>query len=398
MMALAAVGAIVGDSIGYEIGRRFGPALQRSRLGRRVGDERWQRAEDYVAAKGGRAILAGRFIGVLRALVPAVAGVTRMPYRRFLVWNALGAVVWAPGIVVAGYLAGSSYHRVEHYVGSAGLVLLAIAVTVALVVFVARWLARHPDQVRRVVDRQVQRPWIDAFVRRYRSQLRFVADRFRPGRAVGLVLTVQLVILVGAGWAFGVLLRDAIGAQAVGIDRSVLRYLVFHRTAWLTTTVRAVTRLGSTTTLVPLVVVIGLAVRHRVRSWAPLAQLTLALGGAIALYDTIKVLVARPRPRLGPIVSTATGYSFPSGHTTQTAAVALTLAMLAAPAASSWTRRVGMWAAAFTWILLIAFSRVYLGVHWPTDVAAGAALGALWAILCSLVLHAVRAARPAPPS
>jgi len=96
MMAVAAAGAIVGDSIGYEIGRHFGNALQASRLGRKVGAERWQRAETYLEAKGGRAIFAGRFVGVLRALVPAVAGATRMPYRRFLVWNALGAIM-GPG-------------------------------------------------------------------------------------------------------------------------------------------------------------------------------------------------------------------------------------------------------------------------------------------------------------
>ena len=109
MMAVAAAGAIVGDSVGYEIGRHFGPTLQRSRLGRKVGEERWLRAEAYLEAKGGRAVFAGRFVGVLRALVPAVAGATRMPYRRFLVWNAAGALIWAPGTVLAGYAAGSSY-------------------------------------------------------------------------------------------------------------------------------------------------------------------------------------------------------------------------------------------------------------------------------------------------
>ena len=397
MMVLAAGGAIIGDSVGYEIGRRFGPALQRSRPGRRVGEERWRRAEEYVAAKGGRAILAGRFVGVLRALVPAVAGVTRMPYRRFLVWNALGAIVWAPGIVLAGYLAGSSYQRVEQDAGAAGLVLLAIVGTVAIVVFAARWLARHPAQVRQVVDRQAQRPWVAAFLRRYRSQLRFVVDRFRPGRAVGLVLTVQLAVLVGAGWAFGFLLRDVVGGSAIGVDRPVLQYLVFHRTAWLTTTIRAITWFGSTATLIPIVFVIGVALHRRTRSWTPLGQLALALGGAIALYDVIKVLVSRPRPGLGPIVTTATGFSFPSGHTTQTAAVAVTLAMLASSASTSWPRRVAIWTAAFSWTLLIAFSRVYLGVHWPTDVSAGAVLGALWAVLCSLVLQAVRAARSRGP-
>lgn len=148
MMAAAAVGAVAGDSIGYEVGRRFGGGLQRSRLGRKVGAERWAKAESYLEAKGGRAILIGRFIGVLRALVPAVAGAARMPYRRFLVWNALGAVIWAPGMVAAGYLAGSSYQRVERYLGRAGLILAIAVGVLAAVVLSARWIAHHPEQVR----------------------------------------------------------------------------------------------------------------------------------------------------------------------------------------------------------------------------------------------------------
>ncbi|MGH9164858.1 MAG: DedA family protein, partial [Acidimicrobiales bacterium] len=158
MMALAAVGAIAGDSIGYEIGRHFGEGLQHSRLGRRVGSARWDRAASYLEKRGGRAVLVGRFVGLLRALVPALAGAARMPYRRFLAWNALGAVIWAPGTVLAGYAAGSSYRRVERYAGRAGLILAGAAAAVAVVVLAARWIAGHPEQVRRVAGRQLARP------------------------------------------------------------------------------------------------------------------------------------------------------------------------------------------------------------------------------------------------
>lgn len=125
MMAAATAGAIVGDSIGYEIGRHLEGSIRRSRLGRKVGDERWARAEHYVALRGGRAVFFGRFVGVLRALVPAIAGDARMPYRRFLVWNVVGALVAAPAVIVLGYLAGSSYEVVEKRLGQATYVLLA---------------------------------------------------------------------------------------------------------------------------------------------------------------------------------------------------------------------------------------------------------------------------------
>jgi len=347
MMGAAAAGAIAGDSLGYEIGRRFGPALQASRLGRKVGAERWQRAEAYVEAKGGRAVFTGRFGGVLRALVPAVAGATRMPYRRFLAWNALGAIIWAPGTVLAGYLAGSSYRRVERDAGPAGLVLLAAVAAVAAVVLPARWIARHPDQVRGIATRQLERPRVASLTGRYRSQLTFLGDRFRPGNALGLALTVQLAVLAAAGWAFGALLQDVLGGDdATRVDLPVVRYLAEHRTPWLTTAMRDVSWLGSTVVLVPLIVTVGLAARHRHRRWATMAQLALSLGGAVALYDAIKPLVGRPRPHVGHLVSTATGYAFPSGHATQTAALAVTLAAVAAASTSSWPRKVAIWSAA----------------------------------------------------
>jgi undecaprenyl-diphosphatase len=154
---------------------------------------------------------------------------------------------------------------------------------------------------------------------------------------------------------------------------------------------RDVSWLGSTVVLVPLVVVIGVWARNRTRSWAVLARLALSLGGAIALYDLIKPLVGRPRPHVGQLVSTATGYAFPSGHATQTAAVAVTLAALAATLTGSWARKVAIWSTAALVCLLVGFSRIYLGVHWPTDVLAGYALGALWAAMCALV---PRHARP----
>jgi membrane protein DedA with SNARE-associated domain len=129
LMIVAAVsGAVIGDSIGYFVGRRLGRPLQQSRLGRVVGDRRWQAAEDFLQRRGGPAVLLGRWTALLRALVPAAAGMARMPYRTFLVWNVVGGALWASTVVVAGYLAGNAYHRIEQYFGRGALVVLALIV------------------------------------------------------------------------------------------------------------------------------------------------------------------------------------------------------------------------------------------------------------------------------
>lgn len=128
MIAAAIAGAIIGDSIGYLVGRKLGPALQRTRPGRIVGHERWHQAEEFLRRRGGPAVLLGRWTALLRALVPAAAGMSRLPYRTFVTWNVTGGALWATAIVVAGYLAGHAYRRLEHYLGQGAFVLLALIV------------------------------------------------------------------------------------------------------------------------------------------------------------------------------------------------------------------------------------------------------------------------------
>src|ERR671931_2445991 len=127
MMAAGALGAVAGDSVGYQLGRVFGEPLEHSRLGRKVGPDRWARGEAYLRERGGRAVFLGRFVGLLRALVPALAGMARMPYRTFLPWNAAGGSIWAPAFVLLGYLAGSSYRQGERAPGPARLPLPVLA-------------------------------------------------------------------------------------------------------------------------------------------------------------------------------------------------------------------------------------------------------------------------------
>lgn len=127
-IACAVVGAILGDSLGYEIGRHLGPRLRSSRLGRTVGEHRWEKALDFVRRNGGKSIFFGRWIGVLRALVPAIAGDARMEYKRFLLWNVLGAIVATPAVILLGYVAGESYEVVEKRLGQITYVLVGVVV------------------------------------------------------------------------------------------------------------------------------------------------------------------------------------------------------------------------------------------------------------------------------
>ena len=110
VLVVVVVAAIVGDTVGYEVGKRFGPRLMRTRLFLRH-EGRLLRARGFLDGRGAPAIFVGRFTAFLRAVTPGLAGLSGMRYRRFLVWNALGGLVWGVGCVVAGYVAGSSYQQ-----------------------------------------------------------------------------------------------------------------------------------------------------------------------------------------------------------------------------------------------------------------------------------------------
>ena len=142
--AVVVAAAIVGDSVGFEVGKRFGPRLLRSRILSRHG-HRIDQARSFLEGRGASAIFLGRFTAFLRAVMPGLAGLSGMRYRRFLVWNAAGGLVWGVGCTVAGYLAGSSYESMAGYLGQGGAAAAALVAVVALVVWRARERRRHRD-------------------------------------------------------------------------------------------------------------------------------------------------------------------------------------------------------------------------------------------------------------
>ena len=143
VLTVAIAGAILGDSVGYLVGRRYGHAIQQTALGRRVGDERWGKAEDFLRRRGPLAVFVGRFTALLRAMVPGAAGMARMPYGTFLVVNVLGGVLWASACVVGGWALGSV---ISTYISNVSYVVIGLIVVVAVVHLVRSRRSRHHDE------------------------------------------------------------------------------------------------------------------------------------------------------------------------------------------------------------------------------------------------------------
>jgi membrane-associated protein len=131
MMLLVVLAAIIGDTVGYEIGKHLGPRF----LNLKVMDRRrakLQRAQDFLRRRGGLAVFLGRFVAFFRAVMPALAGTSGMHYPKFLAFNVAGGLVWGAGCVLLGYFAGNSYEAVATAAGRdvAAVVVVVVAITV----------------------------------------------------------------------------------------------------------------------------------------------------------------------------------------------------------------------------------------------------------------------------
>ena len=153
MCIIVVAAAIVGDSVGYEIGKHYGTRLLAHRfLDKRRGQ--LDKARDFLARKGGSAVFLGRFVAFFRAIMPALAGTSKMPYRRFIVWNAIGGFTWGIGFVLVGFLAGNSYQTVATRAGRGTAIIVAVIAVLAFAVWRIRKhrnLAHGAQRTRDVV-------------------------------------------------------------------------------------------------------------------------------------------------------------------------------------------------------------------------------------------------------
>ncbi len=151
LCVIVVVSAVLGDSVGYEVGRLFGPRVVRWRLLDRH-QARLAIARGTLRDRGGPAIFLGRFTAFFRAVMPGLAGLSEMQYRRFLLWNAMGGLLWGVGFCLVGYFAGASYERVAAKIGTGSAVVIGVLVLATLIVWHVRRRRRHEIQEAEYVE------------------------------------------------------------------------------------------------------------------------------------------------------------------------------------------------------------------------------------------------------
>jgi membrane protein DedA with SNARE-associated domain/membrane-associated phospholipid phosphatase len=394
--------AVGGDVTSYTLGRRLGRDwLLRHGAPLKITDERLRQVEGFFERHGGAAIFIGRFVGFIRPLLPFVAGASRMPLRRFLPYDVLGAGLWAAAFSVLGYVFWRSFDTLTKYV-SRGLFAFGTVVVIALALY---WLVRLrrdealQDRARAwLAEREHRRGWgpivhaagpvwrwlLRPAARGAEVIARFGLGRLTPGD-LGLELTTMLAGLAVGGFGFA-LIGDAVQTGGLhGIDDMAHRLSGDLRATMPVDVAKVLTWLGS-------LPVVGAAVLATA-AWTGMrgrrGDLPALVAGLVLSYAGVHIAKAaydRSRPP-GALVDTALS-SYPSGHALYSVGL-VACAVVLVRGGVGWVARIAGVGVAAGLVAVVCATRVYLSAHWLSDVLGGVALGtAIWCAVGTLTVAA----------
>jgi membrane protein DedA with SNARE-associated domain len=384
LIAIAWFAAWLGDTTSFFLGRRLGREFV-LKHGPRVGisHERFEKVEDYFDRHGGKTIFIGRWISLVRALAPFIAGSSRMGYRGFVPYSILGTGLWASLHILVGYFFSRSIETAGHYAARGAFVLATLIAIVVGTVYLVRHfkVERNRAAAVRWMEGRAATRWLVELTRR--PQIRFLWERVTPGGTFGLeftslmaALAVSLFVLV----AYTVIIGDDPGPTPG--DETAAEVVEWLHAGLLTSVAKVVTFFGAGgfTWALALVCAALLAWRRRwTEFWVLLTGMTITQIGIVELKDAID----RPRPP-DPLASSS-GSAFPSGHAAHSVIylwLAVTIVLRLRPGMA---RATAVVTAGIVLTALVGLSRVYLQVHYLSDVNAGWALGAAAFSFCAAV-------------
>lgn len=376
LIVCALAGAVLGDGFAFWLGRHYQAAL----LGRwplRGRPRLIARGTNFLHRHGGKSVFVARFTPGVRAIVPVLAGVLRMDVVRFFVMNVLSAILWAPVHILAGAAIGASFVLLGAVAGRLALITALLLALLGLLYLSARYLVRRVPPLAALAQERL-RLWASARQGWLARQLLSVLDPSRR-EMPGLAMLGGIVLL--SLWLFIGVLQDVIaGDPLVRANEAVFHFLQGLRTEWIDQVMVAASELGDARVVV-VVALAALAWLVWRRNWRAAAHL-LAVVATVSLATAIlKVSLQLYHP--GPAGAGWDPFAFPSGQSAANAALYGFLAIVAAwELDPRW--RLPVTGALALLVGAIGFARVYLGMHWLSDVLAGSAFGIAAASLLAI--------------
>lgn len=390
LIAVCALGSLAGDLLSYYLGARLGSGLRQHPLFLKR-QALLHQAQLFFAAHGGKSVFAGRFVGFLRPFIPFVAGSAHMPPLAFSLWALVSAILWGIAYPGLGYLFAASWQLVEVWTGRFSLLILVLVLLFIANTLFWRYLipllwngaCRCGHWILQRWRWLCQTPALRKLQQRWPGLWAFVAGRFCLQRASGLYLTLGLSVSAGFTVVFGWVLRDVLfPSQLTQLDQLVYQLAQSLRHPGTDAFFLLATFLGDGPVILMLAALCCLWLLLSNRDFSA-AILVAGLLGGEALVFALKYLLNRPRPEPFFTHLVLDSASFPSAHAFVAVVFYGLLVYLLLETLANLQARFTLVLGGSFLALLIGVSRIYLGVHWLSDVVGGFLLAALW--LCFLI-------------
>jgi len=365
-LACATLGAFIGDGLSYWIGHRWGPPL-RSRWPFSRYPQWLDRGEAMFRRHGVKSIFIARFVGAVRPFVPAIAGMLHMPVRRYAVPSLVACIAWSLLFLAPGWVLGRSYDAVAAVADRLALVLGALVVAIALVwaivLYTWRWFADHADTLlARALRWTRQHPRLGPYA----------AALIDPNRPESPSLLMLAVCLLAISWAWFTLVATLLASGGpLALDHTVHDFMWSLRNPLADRLMAALACIGDASVLGPAALV-ALAYLLWRKRWMAAAHFAAAIVFGLAFTSLLEAAIDMPRPPTAPA-----GFGFPSVAVTMCTIVLGFFAVLIARELPGRTR---VWPYLLAGVIttMVAFARLYLGAHWPSDLVGGTLFGVLW--------------------
>lgn len=381
LIIFAAIGAIIGDSLSYYLGTKGkhffnnnNKLLKKSHL---------ESGESFFEKHGSKSIFLGRFIGPLRPIIPFIAGLSKMNRNRFLFWNVFSALLWAATNILAGFFFGNALTgfkiwgaRINYFIGFIIFFFILIYLIKKLVIKDGKYIAEFTKSISHSIKEAIiSNDEVKKLLLNYPKLFTFLKNRLSRSSFFGLPSTLILIgFLYILSLSFGII-QDVINSeQIVAADLRIDNLIAYFRGAKLSEIFLWITLLAKWQIIVINAITIS-AILWLWKRKSYILYLWVGLATDILLTYFGKIAIQRPRPE-NPVYL-ETSFSFPSGHAMLAVVLYGFMAYLLIKLVRGWKNKVNIFFIFFTVIIAIGFSRMYLGVHYLSDVWAGYLIGLL---------------------
>ncbi len=391
-----AFAAILGDSACYCIGKIAGTDYFRHHKRMILLKEKDViKTRELINEQGDISILLARFIVGLRATTPFAAGAAGMPYLRFLLYNAAGAITWTAIFIIVGYILGFSWMLINIWAGNPGLFIFFITAIVVCFIYIFWTAIKRPEDSVLVSRHVVIIPpsFVTKFNKNHPLSAAFVRNRLAVHSYLGLNLTIRIAICLVLLWILAEITADIIFKDPlVEFDHLIMSQVVNFRTAARTKMMIIFSQMGSSITQTSGVICVSVFLAYKRKFDYLITYLTAMIGGSITVF-VLKAIIHRIRPvtpASGTSLISAIDWSFPSGHSMMSLLFYGVLTYFLVRNVRSRRFRKLIAAAGAIIIFMIGLSRIYLQMHFLSDVIAGYVGGLFWLIACITALEIYR--------